>query len=157
MALVKRIVVATDFSPHADHALEMAIELARLERASLTVLHVCLPPAYAYATAGAIAPTPEMMGDLIAAAETELRALKERLATRGIAVETACIVGEPREVIPEFARERGHDLIVTGSHGRRGLRRFFLGSVAEQVVRAASVPVLVAHRPAEPATTGATA
>jgi nucleotide-binding universal stress UspA family protein len=151
MPLVKRIVVATDFSPHAGYALEMAIELAQLEHAALTLLHVCIPPAYAYATSGMIAPTPEMVADLITAAENELRALKERVAGRGISVDTLCLVGEPREVIPQLARERGYDLIVTGSHGRRGFRRFFLGSVAEHVVRVSSVPVLVAHEPVAPA------
>lgn len=147
MALPKRILVATDFSAHAEHALEVAIELAQQTRASLTVLHACQPPAYAYATTTMIAPTPELVADLISAAERELQALKERLAKRDIAVETACIMGEPRDVIPQFARERGHDLIVTGSHGRRGFRRFFVGSVAEHVVRAATVPVLVVHQP----------
>jgi nucleotide-binding universal stress UspA family protein len=152
MPFPRRILVATDFSPHAAHALDLAIELAQVQDASLTVLHVCHPPAYVYAAAGAgtmIAPAPELIADLVADGERELRALTERLAARGIVVETACIVGEPRDVIPQFARERGYELIVTGSHGRRGFRRFFLGSVAEHVVRAATVPVLVAHHPGE--------
>jgi nucleotide-binding universal stress UspA family protein len=102
-----------------------------------------------------IAPTPELVADLIAAAEKELRALKEQLSGRGVSVETLCLVGEPRDVIPQLARERGYDLIVTGSHGRRGFRRFFIGSVAEHVVRVSTVPVLVAHEPAEAATVDA--
>jgi nucleotide-binding universal stress UspA family protein len=158
MPLARRILVATDFSPHAARALDIAIELARLLDASLTVLHVCQPPAYAYAAGGVtmIAPAPELITDLIAGAEKELQALKERLAARGIAVDTASVLGEPRDVIPQFARERGHDLIITGSHGRRGFRRFFLGSVAEHVVRAATVPVLVVHQPADNTNVNAT-
>jgi nucleotide-binding universal stress UspA family protein len=67
-------------------------------------------------------------------------------------VEAKMVTGEPWEKILENAREIGADLIVMGTHGRRGISRALIGSVAEKVVRLASVPVLVAraeeHAPA---------
>jgi nucleotide-binding universal stress UspA family protein len=69
---------------------------------------------------------------------------------RGIAAEGAVLDGQTCEALIEAAATRDADLIVVGSHGRRGLRRFFLGSVAECIVRRSSVPVLVARAMAAP-------
>jgi nucleotide-binding universal stress UspA family protein len=147
LPIAHHIVVATDFSPSSEHALEQAIELARLQQARLTLLHVVKPPAYSVPRGVMIAPAPDLLADLITAAEEQLELYQTRIALRGVAIDTACVVGEPSDIIVRYADEHRCDLIVTGSHGLRGFRRFFLGSVAEHVVRAASVPVLVVHHP----------
>jgi nucleotide-binding universal stress UspA family protein len=64
-------------------------------------------------------------------------------------VSTAVVSGAPAEEIVRFARERGFDLLVLATHGRAGVRRMVLGSVAEHVVRDATVPVLVVRAAAE--------
>lgn len=144
--MIQKILVASDFSESSEHALEMAIEMAHRETATLTLLNVCGVPAYADAVgAGFVSPAPELFADLLAGAEGRLAKVKRQLAARGIPIETAVVEGEPSEMIPRFAEARGHDLIVVGSHGRRGFKRLFLGSVAEHVVRAATMPVLVVH------------
>jgi nucleotide-binding universal stress UspA family protein len=66
-------------------------------------------------------------------------------SARGIAAEGAVLDGHACDALIDFASARDADLIVVGSHGRRGLRRFFLGSVAECIVRRSNVPVLVAR------------
>lgn len=77
------------------------------------------------------------------------REVVERAVTlaraHGIAAEGAVLDGQVCDALIEAAVERAADLIVVGSHGRRGLRRFFLGSIAECIVRCSSVPVLVAR------------
>lgn len=145
MTMIRRILVATDFSPFADRALELALDIARREDASVTVLHACRPPACVAVGAGITPPPPDLMPELVANAERELRAIEDRLAARHFTVDVACIEGDPRDVIPRYAHEQRQDLVVVGSHGRRGFKRFLLGSVAESVVRTASVPVLVVH------------
>lgn len=76
----------------------------------------------------------------------ELRRIQP--ARAGIAMEHHLEYGDPAAVILKFAREIGADLIVMGTHGRTGLRRLLMGSVAEQVVRKASCPVLTLRTPA---------
>ena len=146
MPMIRKIVMATDFSPYSERGLEMAIDLAARERATLTLLHVCSVPYYAYAAGdGVVASSPDLFAEMLADAKCSLAAVERRLAARKVVIDTVCLEGEPRDAIPGFAAEHEFDLIVVGSHGRRGFRRFFLGSVAEQVVRAATVPVLVVH------------
>lgn len=80
-----------------------------------------------------------------AAAEASLLKLKQRAEERGVPASTWILepIAGTGEVIASAARERGADLIVLWSHGRRGLKRLFLGSVAERVAHVASVPVLI--------------
>jgi nucleotide-binding universal stress UspA family protein len=146
MSMIHKILMTTDFSECSEHALEMAIELAQREGATLTIFHACPVPAFGYATAGGlVAPAPLLFADLLAAAQRSLDHIERSLVSRGIVAEIALVEGEPRDMITRFASERAYDFIVIGSHGRRGFKRFFLGSVAEHVVRAATMPVLVVH------------
>ena len=72
--------MATDFSEYSDHALEMAIELAEREGATLTVLHVCPMPAYVYASVGGtMAPSPELIAELLRAPTTATRYSARRI------------------------------------------------------------------------------
>jgi nucleotide-binding universal stress UspA family protein len=142
---LRNILVATDFSPAAERALDTAIELARENGGRLTLLHVCEIPAYSTPTFSMYVPSPEQSGDIIAAARRGLDAAKERCAAAGIAADTAWVAGAPASEIVRFAAVRDFDIIVVGSHGRRGVRRFVLGSVADAVVRNADRPVLTVH------------
>ncbi|MDB4962808.1 MAG: Universal stress protein UspA [Myxococcales bacterium] len=140
MALPRTILVATDFSEHADYALEQAAELAAQLDATIHLLHVVTIPALG----GPELPLvhPQVMHDATLAAQ---RALDERVASYRDKVSMGpprLDVGDARDVIDHAAEELGADLIVVGTHGRRGVRRFLLGSVAESVVRSAPCPVL---------------
>jgi nucleotide-binding universal stress UspA family protein len=152
-SLMRKILVATDFSPHSDAALELALDLAQHYDASLTLLHVCHIPSYVFFGGGAYVPSPELTDDILDDAQRALTQARERAAQSGVAVETHALLGEPAADIVRFAHEHKSDLIVVGTHGRRGLGRLVLGSVAERVVRTADVPVLTAR--ARPAAEGA--
>ena len=81
----------------------------------------------------------------VAEAARRLAALRAGTSTGGVIVDTQTRVGDAASEIVRYAGEHGYDLIVVGTHGRRGFRRLVLGSVAELVVRTAEVPVLTAR------------
>jgi nucleotide-binding universal stress UspA family protein len=109
---------------------------------TVTVLHVIDP---ARATYGASAGIPTSSEDWYEAEETKAERLFETAAERApsLELETALEVGQPSRVIVEYAEEHGVDQIAMGSHGRQGVARVLLGSVAEVVVRRSPVPVTV--------------
>src|SRR5262245_20347926 len=149
---IGHILVATDLSPHADVAQSRAVALAAREGARLTLLHVSVAatsvPAMAEVESAAALELAAVAADL----EREVAAqLAERAAwARAAGVEPATETrhGHPDEVIVQVADELGVDLLVIGTHGRTGLTRFLLGSVAEHIVRRAGCDVLVARGPA---------
>jgi len=139
-----RILVPTDFSETADAALAYAKELATTLGASLHLVHVFADP-YAVA-AGA----PDVYAAIPAdARERALEEVRERLLERLDVNEEARFRGSRGVVrgliaphIVEYARNQDIDLIIMGTHGRRGVAHLLLGSVAEHVVRTAGCPVL---------------
>jgi nucleotide-binding universal stress UspA family protein len=138
---IHTILHPTDFSDHSAVAFRMACALARDYDARLVVLHVTGLPAIAFVE-GVVPPQPE---DYFAAAEAELRRVRPPDAR--IRVEHRLKEGDPVTEILEAAREAGADLIVMGTHGRTGLGRFLMGSVAEHVVRHATCPVVTVRTP----------
>jgi nucleotide-binding universal stress UspA family protein len=144
---MRKILVATDFSACSDAAVDLALDVAQRYGATLTLLHVCELPSYTYFGGGVYVPSPELVEDILADARRGLAKARERVVKPGVTVETHSFVGDPGPAIVSYAHEHDHDLIVVGTHGRRGFRRLLLGSVAEQVVRAADVPVLAARPP----------
>ena len=126
-----RILVPTDFSKTANKAFRYACTLSKTTGASLIALHV-IAPVYYLEPADAAA----LVRESRAAAQKQFGRLKPSPARAMI--ET----GIPHEVIAETARTVGADLIVMGTHGRSGLNRLMIGSVAENVVRHAPCPVL---------------
>ena len=142
---LRKILVATDFSRQAEPAIDAALELARALSATVTLLHVCEPPPYSGARLRAYVPSPEPLESVIAAAGRRLHDKQAQLAATPHAVEVAVAAGAPAAEIMRYASTHDFDLIVVGSHGRRGFRRVILGSVAETVVRAADRPVLTVH------------
>jgi nucleotide-binding universal stress UspA family protein len=151
---MRKILVATDSSPHAEAALDLALTMARSQGATLTLLHVWQLPVTAFPNGAAVVPSPELERDIVEGVKRGLLRTQERVAPSGIPIETHHVSGSAPEEIVRYAREHGFDLIVVGTHGRRGFRRLVLGSVAEQVVRTAEVPVLTV-RAAEGARTAA--
>lgn len=133
--LPRTILVATDFSEHADHALAYAAELATRLDAKLHLIHAIHLPSVGMNELG-VAYDAMVIESLTKTAQEGLDA---RVARHRIA-SARYEIGDPRDIIDRAAASA--DLIVMGTHGRRGLRRFLLGSVAEAVVRSAPCPVL---------------
>ncbi len=135
---IRTILHPTDFSECATEAFDLACLLARDYAARLLVLHVLEPPITALAGNEALPPLPEEYGR--AAREEALRRLQAPYAS--VQLERRLQEGQ---VIPEILRRAAEtpcDLIVMGTHGRTGLSRLLLGSVAEGVLRQAPCPVL---------------
>jgi nucleotide-binding universal stress UspA family protein len=134
-----RILFPTDGSDGADAALEHAIDHAIQYEATLAALYVVAE------TYPVVEARPETVRETIEAeGRTILEAVEERAADAGVeSVETAIDAGSPYRQILEHADEA--DLVVMGTHGRRGIDRYLLGSVAEKVVRSAECPVLTAR------------
>ena len=142
---LRKIVVPTDFSPDARCALDLALELSRASGAKVILLHVCHIPTYAFFNGGLFAPTPELVDGIIEDAKQALTLEQVDRRARGDEVEIACLEGDPADLIVRFSATQKADLVVMGTHGRRGVRRLLMGSVAERVVRAAEQPVLTVH------------
>jgi universal stress protein A len=149
---VNSILLPTDFSECAGHAVSFAAELARLMGARVVCLHVVEPvmPAVGWTpTAGGPLPVADIGEQLETAAERELPLLAARAEFEGLDVEDLVAHGEAAAEIVRVANERGCGMIVISSHGRTGLGRILFGSTAESVVRHAHCPVLVVKPPAE--------
>jgi len=147
MPTMRKILVATDFSEHARRAQQVALEVARAFDASVTLLHVYQLPAYLFFDGSSYVTPPQVAANILSDVDAALAAAKDAVADTGVSVSTAAEAGSPYEDIVRFAEARGFDLIVMGTHGRRGLRRLMVGSVAEHVVRSARVPVLTVPKP----------
>jgi nucleotide-binding universal stress UspA family protein len=140
MTVFKHILVPTDFGEAAEGALDVAVTVASKFEARLTLLHVSWLPVTAYVAYGDELPWPT---DAFAEqAEKELDARASAARSRYLNIDSRVVKGEAWEEILRAASEGAVDLIVMGTHGRRGLSRVFLGSVAEKIVRLAPIPVL---------------
>lgn len=137
----ERILVPVDGSNRSDEALEYAIET--FPEASITAVHVL------EAGRGDIGTFSGMTGDVpddrpaLERSEEILESARRLAADHGAELETERGRGRPDRLIVKRAEEDDYDVIVIGSHGRDGVARVLLGSVAEKVVRRSSVPVLV--------------
>ena len=133
----KVILVPTDFSTASDAAVPHAEALARQSSAELLVLHVEEPP-LAYGTGELYYGLPEPDSDLL---QKMLDAVKP--ADPAVPCRHRLAMGDPAGEILRIATEEGVEMIVLGTHGRTGLFRALMGSVAEAIVRRAPCPVLV--------------
>ncbi len=145
----RRILVPVDFTEVSTHALDWAIELAASVGASVTVLHSYAIPIIGFPD-GALIPTPQVATDLGEAARVGLEAVVKERRGGKVPLETVLREGEAWEEIVNVADEMDADLIVIGTHGRHGLARALLGSVAEHVVRTSHRPVLTLSAAAPP-------
>jgi nucleotide-binding universal stress UspA family protein len=144
MLKLRTILVPTDYSPTSDAALAYAMDLAAALGASVHVLHSYETPVYGPPEATFVA-TPETMSAIRDAAKKGIDAAVAKHQGRGVALEGHLAEGRASEVILATAAQVGADLIVIGTHGRRGIARALLGSVTEKVVRTSPVPVLTVH------------
>lgn len=140
--MAKRLLVPVDGSDPADAALEFALE--EYPDADITILSVIDPTDVGY---GSIEAAPSTFEHLQESAEERTKAILDeaeaRAADHGIEVTTETVIGMPSRAIVEWAENNDVDGIVIGSHGRKGVTRVLLGSVAETVVRRSPVPVTV--------------
>ncbi|HEV2765242.1 MAG TPA: universal stress protein [Pyrinomonadaceae bacterium] len=142
---IRTILLPTDFSECARHALPAAASLARLTGARIVCLHVVEPmvPTVGFTPIAEPLPMTDISEQLEDSATRELPKLARCEECAGLDVEDLIARGEAASEIVRVARERGADLIVISSHGRTGLGRMLFGSTAESVVRHAHCPVLV--------------
>jgi nucleotide-binding universal stress UspA family protein len=143
MSRFRRILYASDFSPASRSAFRHALSLARADRATLTIVHVytsviplvgeghAIPRAY-----------DRMLADIRAGAQHHLDRLVTRAKRAGTRVKGLLLEGPPHDRIVRAARSTRADLVILGTHGRSGISRAFLGSVAARVVALAPCPVL---------------
>lgn len=143
MTAIKTILHPTDFSEQSASAFDLAYSLARDRCARLIVLHVFSSPLATFGGIEAVPPGPEEMNT--EAAKRQLAAVQ--CPDVSVPFERRLIVGEPADAIVHVAAETRSDLIVMGTHGRSGLARLLMGSVAESVLRNATCPVLTVKVP----------
>jgi nucleotide-binding universal stress UspA family protein len=144
-----RIVVPTDFSADSEQAIRVASELSRIYAAPLTLIHIYDPVAYPLPD-GYMLYTPGQLSRMWEEFDRRLAQAKaDAQAAGAVRAETRLLQGLTTAEIVRFAKEGGHDLIVMGTHGRTGVARVLLGSVAARVVQTAECPVLTVRRPAQ--------
>lgn len=140
--LPKNILVPTDLSAHAEEAFAYACELATKLEATVHLVNVIGIPALGVPELG-VAVTSTMIDSMIV---DNQRALDSLAARRPHGVKLGQILmktGDARDMIDQAAKEVGADLIVMGTHGRRGFSRLVMGSDAELVLRGSPVPVML--------------
>jgi universal stress protein A len=140
----KRICCAVDFGEPSRMALEQAADLARRFEADLTLIHVVAPPPRA---ASDVLVSSRGVATMQAKEEEEMLARwqLDAEARAGRSVRSLVLSGNPTTQIVRHARDERCDLVVVGTHGRTGVPRLVLGSVAERVARASPCPVLIVH------------
>ena len=140
---LKLILVPTDFGPSSEKALEAAIDLGRMTKAALEILHVNSEAIWVVPPPGDVMSAPVDLANVLADASDQLDAVVRRVRAAGLVCTGASEVGRTDAEIVDYARSRHANIIVVGSHGRHGFSHAILGSVAEKVVRYAPCPVLV--------------
>ena len=135
----KNILLATDGSPSCEAAVGRAIELAKEKSAGLTAISVV------YSNDEYLALAPGVVQELVGKAKEKLAIIEQKGKEAGVEITTVVKEGEAFEAITSLAKDNDIDLIVMGSHGRKGLQRLLMGSVTERTIGYAACPVLVIH------------
>jgi nucleotide-binding universal stress UspA family protein len=146
MNTIRHILVALDFDPISEHALDYAVDLGERIGATVTAIHVYSLPVL-MALDGEYLPTPEGAADKATQAQKNLDAALAPFAGRKVQLHGILRVGSAAEEICAQARELAADLVVVGTHGRGAISRALLGSVAQSVLHASPVPVLTVRGP----------
>lgn len=143
--MYKHILIAFDGSELSDKALHQGVQLAKAVGAKVTALYATMPwSAIAIGEVAVMFPPDEYDINAAAAAKKQLERATEAARAQGVACEILHKVeAHPYKAIVDTAAEKGCDLIVMGSHGRRGITGLLLGSVAMKTLTHAHVPVLV--------------
>ena len=146
MLTIKRILVPIDFTETSDKAFDFALELAERFGASVTAMHAYEIPVIGFPD-GALVATVDIATRIQESGRKGLDAAVAARKARGIPIDSVLREGPAWEEIRALAEEMPADIIVIGTHGRRGIARALLGSVAENVIRTTKVPVLTIHGP----------
>jgi nucleotide-binding universal stress UspA family protein len=146
----RKMLVPVDYSQHSKRALTIAGELAQRYSGKLAIVHVWDRPTYlTEAIMVGHVNGPRRLTDLIVEnAEQDMKAfLAEVALPAGVEHGDKLLSGDPASELLKEIEHGGYDLVVLGSHGRSGLERLMMGSVAEKIVRHSRVPVLTVPRP----------
>jgi len=147
MKQFEKILVPVDFAPHSGEAVRQAVDIAQHYSASITLVYVYEPADYALPE-GYVLYTPDQISLMTTEFEARLRATRRDVEALGVSrVDTKLLNGAASTEIVGFAEDQGIDLIVMGTHGRRGITHMLMGSVAERVLRTAPCPVLTVKAP----------
>lgn len=142
-ALLRSIVVGTDFSVCAARALSHAVSLAQLSGAKIHIVHILLEPVQALDVAAALPyPDVEVRKEWEQAARVKLDREVRAAEKRGVTTTAEIRWGRPSDAIVDTAARHKATLIVVGTHGRSAFEKLLLGSTAERVLRLSQVPVL---------------
>ena len=144
--MYQKVLVPVDGSATSELGLQEAMKLARLTGASVRLLHVVDVLSLAIAGAGTAGVAGDMLAAVRESGRTILRRAEASVQAAGLTVDTVLhenTSGRVAEIVADEATSWGADLVVLGTHGRRGVGRLILGSDAEQVLRLSPVPVLL--------------
>jgi nucleotide-binding universal stress UspA family protein len=144
MPLPKIILVPTDFGEPSEAALDYAIDYARALGGEVVLMHSYEIPIIGFPD-GAIVATAELTARILEGAQAGLDRQVKNRENCGVTIRGIVKQGDAYHMVNETVDEVGADLIVMGTHGRKGIPRVLIGSVAEKVVRTAHVPVLTVH------------
>lgn len=136
------IVCAIDFSEPSDRALGHALALAKRIGAKVIAVHAWQLPVYAVPDGVAVF-GPEVVAEITEGLQKQLAKTLEGHRAAGLTLEGRLVAGAPVEAVLEVAKDVGAEYIVIGTHGRTGVARFVIGSVAERLVRLSTIPVVV--------------
>jgi|APLak6261682754_1056148.scaffolds.fasta_scaffold31936_2 nucleotide-binding universal stress UspA family protein len=139
----RHILVAVDFAHSSDRALELAVKMAIESAAQLTLVTASEVSAMVYE--GAAASTADLVSPAEDAPRAQMTELVAEVRKRWAKVDGFVRYTDPVRGVLDTVRETQADLIVVGTHARQGVDRLISGSIAEGIVRAASVPVLIVH------------
>lgn len=137
--VLKHILVLTDFSEHSHMALKQAAAIARLHSSDLTLMHVIPPEPVIYS---ALEPATWDREATIKRAEADMRKAADDECVSGIKHESVIETGDFEQALLSTIKDHEISMVVTGTHGRSGIRKLIIGSIAEIVFRVAPCPVL---------------
>ncbi len=139
---LKQILVPTDFSENARHAVSYATELAKRCSAKIHLLHTPVIPTYLLMDLS-YSPGPEAVTRILNESQAALDEQAKTLAAAGVEYFTVIREGTVHEVIRDYAREHDVDLVVVGTHGRAGVSKLMYGSVTERVIKTVHTPIII--------------
>lgn len=155
--MYKKILVAVDKSTISQAAFQQALELAKALTAKLYIIHVISPLKHEYQDVYSLSfsayiealdeATRERWETIEQESQELLTSLTQQANHLEVSNESTQLIGEPEETICRFIKEQKIDLIVVGSHGKKGFSELFLGSVSNYIAHHAACSVLIVHQP----------
>lgn len=141
----RKILIPIDFSEASRRAMRYGLEFARDLGAEATLLHAYALPNAVLPDGSVILADAQLLASVVDEVDRLMRSALEEAALFDAPVSSQTVQGDAAKEIVRVADEGGYDLIVMGTHGRTGVRRLVMGSVAEKVVRTSNVPVITAR------------